>query len=311
MGPDEFHEYSLGNKEAGLQDNAYTNLMVAWLFNQIDLIVLSLSKQDLNNILNQVNIDNDFWQQLKTIKENLALSINEQNIIGQFDGYFALEEIDWQKYRNKYGNIYRLDRILRAEGKLADNYKIAKQPDLLMIFNNFNQDVVSSLLEKMNYPASDNYVEKNFNYYFSRTSHGSTLSRVVHASLAENIKSSALSWQLYQDALFSDYQDIQGGTTSEGIHTGVMAATLNMTIMTYGGVDIRQPLLKINPSLPTHWQHLQFKLCHLGINYQFFITREQLSIGCDQDTEIQVGEQQYRISAGKIANVVYKNEVVA
>lgn len=62
MGPDEFHEYSLGNKEAGLQDNAYTNLMVAWLFNQIDLIVLSLSKQDLNNILNQVNIDNDFWQ---------------------------------------------------------------------------------------------------------------------------------------------------------------------------------------------------------------------------------------------------------
>lgn len=84
-----------------------------------------------------------------------------------------------------------------------------------------------------------------------------------------------------------------------------------MTIMTYGGVDILQPLLKINPSLPTHWQHLQFKLCHLDINYQFFITREQLSIGCDQDTEIQVGEQQYRISVGKIANVVYKDEVVA
>lgn len=95
------------------------------------------------------------------------MSINEQNIIGQFDGYFALEEIDWQKYRNKYGNIYRLDRILRAEGKLADNYKIAKRPDLLMIFNNFNQDVVSSLLEKMNYPASDNYVEEIQLLFFS------------------------------------------------------------------------------------------------------------------------------------------------
>ncbi|MFS1537480.1 MAG: hypothetical protein ACL7BU_00890 [Candidatus Phlomobacter fragariae] len=46
----------------------------------------------------------------------------------------------------------------------------------------------------MNYPTSDNYVEKNFNYYFPRTSHGSTLSRIVHASVAENIKSSALSW---------------------------------------------------------------------------------------------------------------------
>ncbi|HGJ5855750.1 glycoside hydrolase family 65 protein [Arsenophonus nasoniae] len=311
MGPDEFHEYSLGNKEAGLQDNAYTNLMVAWLFNQIDIIVLSLSKQDLNNILNRVDIDTDFWQQLTTIKENLALSINEQNIIGQFDGYFALKEIDWQKYRNKYGNIYRLDRILRAEGKSADNYKVAKQADLLMIFHNLSQDVVKNLLKKMNYATSDNYVEKNFNYYFSRTSHGSTLSRVVHASLAENIKLSALSWQLYKEALFSDYQDIQGGTTSEGIHTGVMAATLNMTIMTYGGVDIRQPLLEINPSLPSHWRHLQFKLCHLGVNYQFFITQEKLFVSCDRDTEILVNKQGYRISAGKIANIDYKNEVVA
>ncbi|RXK34103.1 hypothetical protein BBD39_01010 [Arsenophonus endosymbiont of Bemisia tabaci Asia II 3] len=51
MVPDEFHEYSFGNTEAGLQDNAYTNLMMAWLSNQIDLIVLSLSKQDLNDIL--------------------------------------------------------------------------------------------------------------------------------------------------------------------------------------------------------------------------------------------------------------------
>ncbi|MFS1537479.1 MAG: hypothetical protein ACL7BU_00885 [Candidatus Phlomobacter fragariae] len=89
-------------------------------------------------------MDNDFWQQLKTIKENLALSINDQNIIGQFDGYFVFEEIDWRKYQNKYGNIYRLDKILRAEGKLADNYKVARQADLLMVFNNLSQDVVKN-----------------------------------------------------------------------------------------------------------------------------------------------------------------------
>ncbi|MFS1537481.1 MAG: hypothetical protein ACL7BU_00895 [Candidatus Phlomobacter fragariae] len=57
----------------------------------------------------------------------------------------------------------------------------------------------------------------------------------------------------------------------EGIYTGVMVATLHMT---YGGVDIRQPLLKINPSLSTHWQHLQFKVCYLGVNYQFYHSRK-------------------------------------
>ena len=29
-----------------------------------------------------------------------------------------------------------------------------------------------------------------------------------------------LSWQLYQEALYSDYRDIQGGTTAEGFIQG-------------------------------------------------------------------------------------------
>ncbi|MGE9715719.1 glycoside hydrolase family 65 protein, partial [Escherichia coli] len=91
--------------------------------------------------------------------------------------------------------------------------------------------------------VSKHFAEKNLHYYLERTSHGSTLSRIVHAYLAEQIQLHDLSWQLYQDALYSDYNDIQGGTTAEGIHTGVMAATLNTTIMAYAGVDIRQDML--------------------------------------------------------------------
>ncbi|WMY97074.1 MAG: glycoside hydrolase family 65 protein [Arsenophonus sp.] len=309
MGPDEFHEYSVGNKKAGLKDNAYTNLMVSWLFHEIEIIFLSFSPKELKDITNQVHINKFFLEKIKDIKTKLVLSINDENIIGQFDGYFLLEEMDWKKYRNKYGNIYRLDRILRAEGKLSDNYKITKQADLLMIFNNFDQDIVKRILKNMNYSMPDNYIEKNFNYYFPRTSHGSTLSRIVHASLAEHIKLHALSWKLYKDSLFSDYQDIQGGTTSEGIHTGVMAATLNMTIMTYGGVDIRQSLLKINPSLPNHWQYIQFKVWHLGINYKFLITQYKLSVISNKNTKIQVGSKKYKIFIGKILNINYKNKV--
>ncbi|WP_341869811.1 hypothetical protein, partial [Vibrio parahaemolyticus] len=35
MGPDEFHEKYADAQEGGLKDNAYTNLMVAWLFNEM------------------------------------------------------------------------------------------------------------------------------------------------------------------------------------------------------------------------------------------------------------------------------------
>ena len=41
MGPDEFHEKYPGSEEEGLRNNAYTNVMVAWL-SEIALEVLEL-----------------------------------------------------------------------------------------------------------------------------------------------------------------------------------------------------------------------------------------------------------------------------
>jgi trehalose/maltose hydrolase-like predicted phosphorylase len=52
--------------------------------------------------------------------------ISPEGIISQYDGYFDLEELDWDYYRKNYGNIYRLDRILKAEGKSADEFKVCQ-----------------------------------------------------------------------------------------------------------------------------------------------------------------------------------------
>jgi hypothetical protein len=38
-------------------------------------------------------------------------------VISQFEGYEDFEELDWQDYRSRYGDIGRLDRILEAEGE--------------------------------------------------------------------------------------------------------------------------------------------------------------------------------------------------
>ncbi|MEZ5582228.1 MAG: hypothetical protein R3F37_05080 [Candidatus Competibacteraceae bacterium] len=54
--------------------------------------------------------------------------------MSQFEGYEDLQELDWQAYREKYGDIHRLDRILEAEGDSANRYKLSKQADLLMLF---------------------------------------------------------------------------------------------------------------------------------------------------------------------------------
>ncbi len=278
MGPDEFHEHLPGSDEGGLKDNAYTNLMVAWLFEQSIGLLKKLSSEDKEKLFAKIQFKDEEINKWDEIRHKLSLIIDEDGIIAQFDGYFDLEELDWDYFRNKYGNIYRMDRLLKAEGKSADSYKVAKQADTLMTFYNLDQDTVTDLLEQMGYKMPENYLMKNLVYYLERTSHGSTLSRVVHAKLASMTGDEELSWKLYSQALESDFVDIQGGTTAEGIHAGVMAGTLMIALNTFAGIDLRRGHLQINPKLPKAWKAMSFKLNFKGREYQIRIDTKQIKL---------------------------------
>lgn len=256
---------------------------------------------------NTTEEDIAFIRKISHTGKCLSLVI-EDDVIAQFDGYFSLKEIDWEYYQNKYGNIYRMDRILRAEGKSADDYKVAKQADALMIFNNFSRDDVTVILNNMGYHLDRDYAQTNLHYYLKRTSHGSTLSRVVHAQLACNTGLHDLSRELYQQALRSDYGDIQGGTTAEGIHTGVMAATINTAVMSYAGVDIRGDHLSVSPSLPAEWNRISFNLQHRGVHYCFLISPKSVSVTADRTVFIDIHNEKHQITAGMPFSYTYVKE---
>ena len=188
-----------------------------------------------------------------------------------------------------------MDRLLKAEGKSADDYKVAKQADTLMAFYNLDKMQVDHILSDLDYQLPSDYLAKNLEYYLARTSHGSTLSRVVHAQLAEIAGDKELSWRLYFDALTSDYNDIQGGTTAEGIHAGVMAGTVMIALNTYAGVDIRSEILKINPTLPEQWKKLDFNLRFKGVKYSFEISNNSTQITTDKDTVVIINDEEYQI----------------
>ena len=65
------------------------------------------------------------------------------------EGYESLEELDWDAYRRRYGNIQRLDRILRAEGHDPNRYKLAKQADTVMLFFLFAHDELEELFARL------------------------------------------------------------------------------------------------------------------------------------------------------------------
>ena len=305
MGPDEFHESYPNSEQGGLKNNAYTNMMVVWLFEEIENLQQQLSAESFQAVLEKTALTLADIAAMADIRTKLGLEIDQEGIIAQFEGYFQLEDLDWAYYKEKYGNIYRMDRILNAEGKSADSYKVAKQADSLMIFYNFSKEQVNQILADLSYQLPTDYIEKNLHYYLARTSHGSTLSRIVHAQLAAMVDDQKLAWSLYQEALSSDYRDIQGGTTAEGIHAGVMAATLFIPLTTFAGIDIREEQLQITPNLPKAWDSLAFQLEVRGTHFSMNVTHETLTITADQPVTILVNGQQVSLEAKKETTITY------
>ena len=304
MGPDEFHESYPNAEQGGLKNNAYTNMMVVWLFEEMAKLKQQLPEA-FKEVQTKAQISDNVLAEMDKMKNQLGLEINDEGIIAQFEGYFDLKDLDWDYYKEKYGNIYRMDRILNAEGSSADMYKVAKQADSLMIFYNFSKEQVRLILEDLNYQLPEDYVERNLHYYLARTSHGSTLSRVVHAQLAAMVDDQDLAWKLYQEALYSDYRDIQGGTTAEGIHAGVMAATLYIPLTTFAGLDIRREQLTFTPNLPAAWNGIRFNMNLRGIDFNIAVTKETFTITANQDITIVVNEQQVTLTANQTATITY------
>ena len=67
---------------------------------------------------------------------------------------------------------------------------------------------------------------------------------------------------MFCDALKSDVQDIQGGTTHEGIHLGAMAGTVDLMQRCYSGLETRQDALWFNPALPEEVKSLSFNILY-------------------------------------------------
>jgi beta-phosphoglucomutase family hydrolase len=286
MGPDEFHEKLSDNEEkGGLRDNAYTNIMFSWLLRQTMNIFYKQNQlvRESKLVPNESEIAK--WNE---ISENLAINLNEDGVIEQFDGYFGLKELDWVAYKKKYGNIYRLDRILKAEGLNPDDYKLSKQADTLMVFYNLSDKEINETLSGLGYDMPQDYKTKNFYYYVSRTSHGSSLSRVVHSYLAYKWELKDVADNTFREALISDYTDIQGGTTAEGIHAGVMAATVMHILNTYAGIDFRDKVLSISPDMPEYWHRCRFNFSFRNIHYKMIINHDSFNLKTDNDVGLRI-----------------------
>jgi alpha,alpha-trehalase len=276
VGPDEFHVQYPWSNEPGLDNNAYTNVMAAWVLQRALEALDQIGPERRKELCGTLGVGDDEFKAWDTISRRMFVPFHD-GVISQFEHYERLEEFDWGGYEQKYGDIHRLDRILEAEGDTVNRYKASKQADALMLFYLFSAEELTEQFERLGYPFDPATIPRMVDYYAKRTSHGSTLSRVVTSWVLARADR-ARSWDLLYEALESDIGDIQGGTTKEGIHLGAMAGTVDLVQRGQTGLQIRNDMLHLDPCLPHELQGLRLRMRYRGHWLELEVDAERMRV---------------------------------
>ena len=286
MGPDEYHDGYPDAPGEGLRDNTYTNVLAAWLFGRAGQTLTLLAGHECERLIQRLGVDPQeplLWGHLS---RRLAVPFHEGGVLSQFDGYEDLAELDWGSYRATYGNIGRLDLILEAEGDATNRYRLAKQADVLMLIYLLGPDRLIAVLGQLGYPVSHEVVADTVEFYLARTAHGSTLSRVVHASVLARFDPSR-AWTVFRDALTADLDDTQGGTTEEGVHLGAMAGTIDLVTRAFAGVQTHADTLSFAPRLPDELHRAQFQVQYRGHRIDVTVDHARLHLASHRCAGVQ------------------------
>ncbi|MFF1650432.1 glycoside hydrolase family 65 protein [Streptomyces sp. NPDC058240] len=262
VGPDEYHDAYPGAAAPGIDDNAYTNVTAAWVLARALEVWGGLPEARRRELAERLGLDDGTLSRWEEISRRLYVPFHG-GVISQFEGYGELVELDWDAYRSRYCDIRRLDRILESEGDTVNRYQASKQADALMLGYLFRPAELRSLFDRLGYRLDDEMWRATVGYYLDRTSHGSTLSSLVHGWVLAR-ESGPDAWRYCEEALLSDVADVQGGTTGEGIHLGAMAGTLDLVERGIAGLEAGPDGLRVDPIPLREVPRCTFTFCYRG-----------------------------------------------
>jgi trehalose/maltose hydrolase-like predicted phosphorylase len=302
MGPDEFHD---GYPEApglGVDGNAYTNVLAAWTLWRAEDALAALPEGTRTALLARLGVDEAELAHMNAVSRGLRVVFHRDGVISQFAGYEELAEFDWEGYRARYGNIGRLDLILEAEGDSPNRYRLAKQPDVLMLLYLLSADELRDVFARLGYELPAETIERTVAFYLPRTSHGSTLAHVVDSWVQARWARGG-SWHCLLEALASDVDDVQGGTTPEGIHLGAMAGSVDIVTRCWPGLDVRDDVLWLNPLLPLELQSVSFGVTFRGHRIHLEIDNERVHLRSQspaaEPVRVGIHDQVVALAAGE------------
>ena len=181
IGPDEFHSGYPGAPYDGVDNNAYTNVMAVWTILRALDALAAMPEHVRDELRERLALGEAELERWRAVTTKMYVPFHD-GVISQFEGYEALAELDWERYRERYPNIQRMDRILEAEGddvNALQGVQAGRRPDAVL--SALRRRTAGGVRAIWATRCTNAQIADTTDYYLARTSHGSTLSAVVHA----------------------------------------------------------------------------------------------------------------------------------
>jgi len=281
IGPDEFH--------VNVNNNAFTNMMAKWtLVTAVRMFGKIKKKASLyKNLKKKLDLKDKEVNQWKRMASKITMNVNKKKIIEQHDGYFRLKKAVLN--RTDENGIPLLPLKLKAKELAAT--QIVKQADVLMLLNLLD-DVFSRETKLANY-----------NFYFPKTVHKSSLSAPMHALSACEAGDLHRAYNLFNVSLRTDISNLYQNT-SDGIHAASLGGTWQALVFGFAGIKIKKEKLAINPRMPHTWRKLIFSLNWGESLIKLELTNDVIKVKAvsarQRETEILIFNKPVSIKANRI-----------
>jgi kojibiose phosphorylase len=137
--------------------------------------------------------------------------------------------------------------------------QVIKQADIVMLMALLGDEVQPPD------PLADKQVRiNNWNTYYPRTDHGSSLSPAMHAWVAARLGLNEAAYEMFHHAAHIDLNDNKGNV-KDGMHAAACGGVYQALVYGFCGLHITpQGDLALRPNLPSHWRKVSFSVTYRG-----------------------------------------------
>ncbi|HET8615378.1 MAG TPA: glycosyl hydrolase family 65 protein [Actinomycetales bacterium] len=261
VGPDEYHE--------AVDDNAFTNVMARW---NLRAAAAAVSRRAASP---------DEARSWLALADALVDGLDASTgLYEQFRGYHALAPV---LAADLAAPPYAAD-VLFGRQRIAAT-QVIKQPDVLMLHHLVPDEVAAGSLLP------------NLAYYGPRTSHGSSLSPAIMASLLARAGSPDEALSFLRMAAQIDLADAHG-MSAAGLHLAAMGGAWQAVLMGFLGARVRSGTLLIDPVLPADWGSFEVRFRCLGHQLRVRVDRQSTEVNVEGRLRVGVGRRPPRSVTG-------------